>query len=351
MATSDHVKALIRSFMRRDDSAFMTAAHYLIAEERERGHSLLAADLEALLSNGHRSGIGRLPVPEVPLDKERGLPLLEIERSELNWERIVLKQEVCEQLTTIVAEFVKRDVLKSYGTKPKQKLLFFGPPGCGKTLASRVLAGVLGLPIAYVRFDSVVSSYLGETAANLRKVFDFVRRGSWIVLFDEFDAIGKSRDDAFEHGELKRVVNSLLQMMDSFNGDNLLIAATNHEALLDYAVWRRFDEICYFDYPTIRERAQILGLFLRGVRHEAVNLEQFARDLGQMSGNDIERVCLDAVKNSILLRKGEVTTDDLAIGLKRQKRRMSLAKSKGTMSECGRGSNAKRPRTSRTSKS
>jgi len=241
------------------------------------------------------------------------------------WVRIVLSPEIEHIFKNIVTEFHKRDVFRSYGIKPKQKLLFFGPPGCGKTLASRVVAGVLGLPIVYVRFDSVVSSYLGETAANLRRVFDFIQRGNWVVLFDEFDAIGKSRDNAFEHGELKRVVNSLLQLMDAFTGDSLLIAATNHESLLDYAIWRRFDEICYFDYPTVKERESILKLFLSGVSHNRVDTTRFAMKLKRMSGGDIERICLDAIKSSILLGRREVDTEDLNIGLKNQRKRIKLS--------------------------
>ncbi len=112
------------------------------------------------------------------------------------------------------------------------------------------LSRELGVPLLVVRFDAVVSSLLGETAANLRKVFDYVARGVWVVLFDEFDAIGRSRDDSTEHGELKRVVNAFLQMLDRFSGRSLIVAATNFEQALDPALWRRFDEIVRFERPS-----------------------------------------------------------------------------------------------------
>lgn len=325
MATSDHIKALLKSFIRRDDSAFLTAAHYLIAEEREKGHNLLAKNLEGILANGYGgSAIRKIP-NDVPIDKERGLPLLQIESSEIGWERIVLNSELEKLLNSVVNEFRKREVFKSFGTKAKQKILFFGPPGCGKTLTSRVLAGVLGLPLVYIRFDSVVSSYLGETAANLRKIFDYIQRGNWVVLFDEFDAIGKSRNNTFEHGELKRVVNSLLQLMDGFTGDSLLIAATNYESLLDYALWRRFDEICYFPYPNFNERVRIVEYFLSGFRHKNIDIKKFTKRLNKMSGGDIERVCLEAIKNSIMTAKEGIEMDDLVLGLSRQRKRMSFS--------------------------
>ena len=89
-------------------------------------------------------------------------------------------------------------------------------------------------------FDSLISSYLGETATNLRKVFDFIKSGRFVVLFDEFDIVGKKRDDPHEHGEIKRVVGNFMQMLDNFEGKSIIIAATNHQHLLDVAVWRRF---------------------------------------------------------------------------------------------------------------
>ena len=167
---------------------------------------------------------------------------------------MVIPPKVQVELEQVVKEYAYADELIGAGLKPKQRLLFYGPPGCGKTLAARVLAGVLGYPLAIVRFDAVVSSLLGETASNLRRVFEFVQPGNWVVLFDEFDAIGKDRDNPFEHGELKRLVNTLLQLMDSFTGQSLLIAATNHEALLDSAIWRRFEAIVPFS-AAIRGRA------------------------------------------------------------------------------------------------
>ena len=120
-------------------------------------------------------------------------------------------------------------MLKTYGLRPSDRILFCGPPGCGKTLTAEVIASELGRPFAVVRTDSVVSSFLGETAANLRKVFDFAAATPSVMLFDEFDALGKEREDASEHGELRRVVNAVLQMLDAYDGRSLILAATNHE--------------------------------------------------------------------------------------------------------------------------
>ncbi len=162
---------------------------------------------------------------------------------------LVLDEATRKTLERIVDENRKADLLKTYGSRPANRILFCGPPGCGKTVSAEAIAAELYLPLALVRFDAVVSSYLGETAANLRKVFDFARSRPMVVLFDEFDAIGKDRASLEEHGEIKRVVNSFLQILDGFRSDTVAIAATNHQGLLDPALWRRFDEIVFFDMP------------------------------------------------------------------------------------------------------
>lgn len=326
MATSDHIKALFKAFTRKDNGLFIQAARELIGEERQKGHALLARDLERILSNGGlRSAAVSIP-NDVPTDRERGLPLVHIERPDLGWERVVLAKDLDSVLHNLVEEFRKREVFKSYGIDPKRKILFFGPPGCGKTITARVLAGVLDLPLLYVRFDSVVSSYLGETSANLRKVFDYAGRGYWVVLFDEFDAIGKGRDNPFEHGELKRVVNTLLQLMDAFRGDSILIAATNHEKLLDSAIWRRFDEICHFDIPSPPERRELIRRFLSGFRHKNIDISKIARRMSGMTGDDIERVCIDAAKTAILDSRQDLELNDVELAIKRQKKRMKSAR-------------------------
>jgi SpoVK/Ycf46/Vps4 family AAA+-type ATPase len=185
------------------------------------------------------------------------------------------------------------------------------------------LASALDVPLATVRFDAVVSSYLGETAANLRRVFDFIGKHELVVLFDEFDAIGKDRDDPVEHGELKRVVNSLLQLIDASKTQSVLIAATNHELLLDSAVWRRFDAVLEFRLPSHQERILLLRLFLRGFSG-SVRPESLAKHLVGATGADIERVCLAAARTAVLNGRTTVETGDFVEPMTELRERLHL---------------------------
>lgn len=329
MANGDVLRQLFRGYAKRDESAFREAATELIQEERAKNHRLLADDLERILLNGnglHHERRNGSKTYEVPKDRERGFPLADIAEFTYDWDRLVLPEKSLGMLKRIAREHSRKDLLASGGLKPTQRALFFGPPGCGKTLAAQVLAGVLSYPLLTVRFDAVVSSFLGETAANLRRVFDFVQRGQWVVLFDEFDAIGKDRDNPFEHGELKRVVNTLLQLMDSFRGESLLIAATNHEGLLDSAVWRRFEAVVQISLPTNQDRILMLRQFLRGFDCSALNLEAIAKQMTGATGSDIERFCIEAARLALMEGRNQIHQEDAQAALASFLERQGIAK-------------------------
>lgn len=218
MTTNEVIRKLFLSFAKQDTDEFYRLAEEYINLESRKKHNAAAKQLkEALYSkpiNG-RNGNGNryksnMPIPR---DTEKGFPLLEIKEYNLDWGSIILPDDTKNILRQIQSEFMESEVLATYNLKPKSKILFCGPPGTGKTFAAQIISSVLHIPMVYVRFDSIVSSFLGETATNLRKVFDFIASGMWVVLFDEFDVIGKNRDDHYDHGEIKRVVNNFLQML------------------------------------------------------------------------------------------------------------------------------------------
>ena len=328
MADGRLLRELFQSGADGDRDAFRGVEKKVIAEERQRQHHLLADDLDAILhgrprgrANGRRKGLangrppgrphrranGRAVAAErpltgpVPSDRERDLPLLTVRQPERGLPDIVLSPGNRAAIEEFLLEHHRSEVLRAHGLRPGDRLLLCGPPGCGKTLTAEVIAGELSRPLAVVRADSVVSSFLGETAANLRKVFDFASASPTVTLFDEFDAVGKEREDKTEHGELRRVVNAVLQMLDTCSGNSVLIAATNHEGMLDSAIWRRFDEVLFLDPPTTAEVAEVLGMKLRGARF-SFDLEKAAARpwFRNTTHAEIERLVRRARKGRIL---------------------------------------------------
>lgn len=331
MARGELLRKLFRSFSHNERDAFYAAATELIEEERKKCHTLLARDLEKILHNGNGNGKslasnGTLQrrLPDIPRDRETGFPLVKIQYYDLTWDAVILSQANLNILEEAVLENRKRDTLLAYGLVPKSTLLFCGPPGCGKTFTAQVLAGVLGLPLLYVDLTAVFSSLLGETATNLKRIFDYIEQTEWVVLFDEFDAIARDRSTANEHGEVKRLVNSLLQLIDLSKSDSLFIAATNHESLLDEAVWRRFDEVLFFEKPSLDHRLALLKRYLTGIRHGDVDLKQFAKELNGATGADIERICTDAIKTTLLSGGHALSSDTLKCRIARHWGRMHI---------------------------
>jgi len=303
MASGKILRQLIKSGVAGDLDAFRHASQSVIHEERQKQHHLLANDLEKILYGEYSTPAPGLHIlsEQLPVDQERGLPLISLKEPTRGFEDIVLSEENQQILEDILEQHHRADVLKNYGMRATDRILFCGPPGCGKTMSAEVLARELSLPLALIRLDSVVSSYLGETAANLRKVFDFFTARPMVVLFDEFDAIGKERSDATEHGELKRVVNAVLQMLDAYQGKSLVIAATNHEGMLDSAIWRRFEDVLTFNLPNTDQLVRLLKIKLRGVRREFESDSPEVVSLFQkMSHADVERVLRRAIKDMIL---------------------------------------------------
>ena len=304
MANGKLLRQLIRSGAEGDVDTFRGAAREMIAEERQKQHHLLANDLETILYGSPRTSASptvRKLTGAVPEDRERGLPLLEVRQPVRGLDDVVLSPANRSLIKGLLHEHNRGEILKAHGLRPNNRMLLCGPPGCGKTLTAEVIATELGRPLAIVRTDSVVSSFLGETAANLRKVFDFVVAHPLVALFDEFDALGKERDDPSEHGELRRVVNAVLQMLDAYAGRSILVAATNHDGMLDSAVWRRFEEVLFLRPPTSAQLRRLLSVKLRGVRHDfdvkdVVQLGWF-RDATHA---DVERFVQRAIKAMVL---------------------------------------------------
>lgn len=333
MARADLLKRLLESYQQRDDRGFQAAAEELIRDERLKHHPVLANELALIMANGS-SKPGPSDVnhwqSSLPTDPERTLPLVEVREPQRFLSDLVLDGRARRAVDRIVVEFRAWEVLEANGLAPIQRVLFCGPPGCGKTATAEAIANELSLPMLYVRFDAVVSSLLGETSANIRRVFDFARRGQWVILFDEFDAVARSRDDATEHGEIKRVVNSLLQIMDGFRGRSLILAATNFEQSLDWAVWRRFDDLIRFLLP---DREQMLTFLRSRLAPLRIPPELIDTTLAQLDGAsfaDAERLYLDIRRSMVLRGERQAREADVLAALDRVAYRRSVLAIAGT---------------------
>jgi SpoVK/Ycf46/Vps4 family AAA+-type ATPase len=329
MARADLLKKLIQSYQKHDDRAFREAAEEIIAEERKKHHIVLANELERMLKNGNgHSEYGQLqnlmPLGSIPKDVEKGVALLETKWTKRFLEDLILSQEIRSALERLMREFREWEVLEANGLLPTRRVLFCGPSGCGKTAAAEAIAAELGLPLLYVRFDAVVSSLLGETAANLRRVFDYAQRGQWVMFFDEFDAIGRSRDDPTEHSEIKRVVNSYLQIVDNFSGRSLIIAATNFEQALDPAAWRRFDDVIRFEKPADEQIQRLVSKRLVPLRFSNSQVSEMVKHLSGATYADAERVCLDIRKSCAIQGTRQLRKEDIAEALSRHAYRRAI---------------------------
>jgi len=326
MARGELLRKLFLSQRRGNDEEFRAVALQVIAEEERKNNHRLAKDLMRILENGGPTlqPVASVNSESVPRDRERQTSLVDVRQPDRRLLDILLTKDSSAAVERILHEYRKTELLRVHGLQPSTKLLFCGPPGCGKTLCAEIIASELGLPLLYTRFDAIVSSYLGETAANLRKVFEYASSSRWVVLFDEFDAIGKARDDATEHGELKRVINSFLQLLDGFTAPSILIAATNHEQLLDPALWRRFDEILVFPRPSVHEIRSLLGMKLKNFPRTGLDLKAAASRLKGMSHADVERVCFDAIKAAILQDKDSVDQETFDRSVEQQRARLAI---------------------------
>jgi len=298
------LKRIIQSHGEGNDAAFIDAVRQVIAAERRQGHASIADELERTLRAAAHpirpTSIPLAAVLELPRQRAEAPPFVETRKAERTLEAIVLAPETEVRVDRFLREYGHRERLAQHGLPPTRKLLFHGPPGNGKTLCAEVIAGELGLPLYYVRFDSLIASYLGETASNLRKVFDFARRQRGVLFFDEVDAIARSRDERDDVGELKRVVNSFLQLLDGDDSEGPVIAATNHDRSLDDAIWRRFDDVIVFPLPSPAQMEEYLRRRLRPVRTEGISPAEVARQCAGMCLSDVARITTDALKTMVI---------------------------------------------------
>ena len=316
------IENLIVSHCTGDESKFSDAVYELIKDEEKKGNVPLATRLRKAYETKQKnksepeffiSSASFAPQSAqgtAPRDKDSLLELYEIVQLNIKLEDVILPENQKNALEQLIEEQRNADDLKKHKIEPANRLLLCGPPGCGKTMTAYAIGQALGLPIAYVRLDGLVSSYLGQTSTNLRKVFDSVRNQRIILFLDEFDAIAKKRDDSNELGELKRVVTTLLQNFDNMPSNILLIAATNHEHLLDPAIWRRFNLTITLELPNESQRLTLLQKWMTEYSiTESIDYETLAKITEGLNGAQIKELTTAAAKKYYIDK--ELKTEDV----------------------------------------
>lgn len=320
MPTADQLKALLASHAEGDEAQFFAVAMQIAASEARAGHGKLAEELRGLIDKAKSRPSIDSKGP-IPLARPRGelADFLTASYPATRLPDMVLGAALEKRLTRVVREHRAVRNIRARGLAPRRKLLLVGPPGTGKTMTASALAGELGLPLFVVRLDGLITKFMGETSAKLRLVFDAMNQTRGIYLFDEFDSIGSERGLGNDVGEIRRVVNSFLQMVEQDGSDSLIVAATNHVALLDRALFRRFDDIIEFDLPDQERIKLVLRARLSSVAKARLKWSDAAKAAQGLSFADVARAAEDAIKAAVIEDRDSVTQADLMAAIRERR--------------------------------
>jgi len=310
LASIEQLKALLKSHSEGDDERFYSVAMQLAAHEAKLGHGIVAEELRALIDSAKRR---RGAAEPVPIGRPRGelANLLTVSWPKSRLGDLVTDDGLQEQLQRIIREQRHAARILENGLTPRRKLLLMGPPGTGKTLTASVLAGELGIPLFAVRLDGLITKFMGETAAKLRQIFDATGQTRGVYFFDEFDAIGSQRGMANDVGEIRRVLNSFLQMIELDRSHSLIVAATNHPEILDHALFRRFDDVLHYALPEPSQIAVLLKIRLGKMSDKRVAWRRLAELAKGLSHAEITRAAEESMKYALIHEQTRVSEDEI----------------------------------------
>jgi AAA+ superfamily predicted ATPase len=316
---------LFKSIEGNKEEPLVRIAFTIIEDERKKGHTKLADKLDTILEGNLAKVIepqqnltlkltkNRDDVFLIPADRRYKLPLATHIESIFLRHNMILSAAVEEKILRIEKEYIARERLAHHGLKPRQKILLYGSSGCGKSMTAERIAWDLGLPFYKVRFDTIISSYLGESASNLNKLFESLEKYPCVLLLDEFDIIGKQRDlKSNDVGEIHRIVNIVLGLLEEYTGQGILIATTNLEGSLDKALFRRFDEIIELPRPNEEEIIDLLKITFSALNlNKKIKIENYSKEMLGLSYALVVKIANDAAKKSIINSNKEISADDL----------------------------------------
>ena len=327
MASADQLKALLQSYIDGDDARFYSVAMQVAAHEAKVGHGKLAEDLRELVDqaksrrNAQAHGLTNIAKPRGELAN-----LLSVTYPKARLADMTLNAALQSQLDRVIREQRHAAEILSHGLQPRRKLLLVGPPGTGKTMTASVLAGELGLPLFQVRLDGLLTKFMGEAAAKLRQIFDATQSARGVYFFDEFDAIGSHRGTANDVGEVRRILNSFLLMIEQDDSHSLIVGATNHPNILDDALYRRFDDLLYYDLPNETDIAEILKRRLARVVSSRISWKRLAQKAHGLSYAETVRAADEVLKTALISKTENVVEKDISLAIE-ERRQLSARRS------------------------
>jgi AAA+ superfamily predicted ATPase len=296
MARADLLVSLISSGTRGDQAAFRKTAEALIAEERGKGHRILAERLSS----------------SITVTQPQQSPTVKTKQRELFYEitpdrklsSLLISELSFTQINDLIEEQHRAELLHAYNLTARNRILLVGSPGNGKTSLAEAIATELMVPLIVIRYEALIGSYLGETANRLKQIIDYAKTQRCVLFLDEFETVGKERGDTHETGEIKRVVSSLLLQLDDLPDYVVVIAASNHPELLDKAVWRRFQLRIELPLPTLGQiKKFIVVMETKTSVKFGYATNTIAKKMQGVNFAEIEEFCLTIVRRAILTKQ------------------------------------------------
>lgn len=322
MSAARHMIALLKGHLEGDDKEVLSVAMQAAAHEARLGHASIALQLRNLIDESKRrsASVQKRPGQLVVLEPRGELAnLLLVQTPTIRLSDMAMPEVLAERLKRVLLEQRQEKKLREHSLSPRRKLLFVGPPGSGKTMTASALAGELHLPLFTIMLEGLITKFMGETAAKLRLVFDAIRQTPGVYLFDEFDALGAHRSQSNDVGEIRRVLNSFLQLLEKDDSQSIVVAATNHPEMLDRALFRRFDDVIEYVLPDTALAEEILRRKLAMFQTMDLDWSQALPQAEGLSHAELARASEEAAKRAVLGGSTRITTETLLAALRERK--------------------------------
>lgn len=313
MPRADLLIDLVKAASRDDRESLRSVIEALAVEERAKKHGIMANRLIETMNMGFHEQARQTHNADESYDVRDGNKSMDLFFEVIPQKRfddLILSEAILKTTNELIQEQFRKDLLRSYGLDPRHKILLAGAPGNGKTSYAEALAEKLMVPLLVVRYENLITSYLGETSGKLQNLFQYARQTKCVLFFDEFDVVGKERGDSHETGEIKRIVSTLLLQIDRLPSHVVVVTATNHPELLDRAVWRRFDLRLELTNPTPAQRVSYINSFFVKRNLSLKDSDGVSRKLGKASFSDLEKFCTTVLRKKVL-SSGQASLESL----------------------------------------